>query len=90
MRERANQLDVFHCTPSRGGHGRRAAVDMFRGVFFSVGEISCFFFSFCLVRTHTAYCKYEAILPYLPFYYYRGAYRVPLFNLSVCDIRRFY
>ena len=31
----ATAWDVFHCTPSRGGRGRRAAVDIFRGVFFS-------------------------------------------------------
>ena len=30
----ATEWDVFHCTPSRGGRGRRAAVDIFRGVFF--------------------------------------------------------
>ena len=30
----ANEWDVFHCTPSRGGRGRRAAGDIFRGVFF--------------------------------------------------------
>ena len=33
---------------------------------------------------HTAYRKYEAALPQLPLYYYRGAYRVPLFNQPVC------
>ena len=57
----ANAWDVFHCTPSRGGRGRRAAVDLFRGVFCLVfGWISCFFCSFSLLRTHTACCKYEA------------------------------
>ena len=30
----ATEWDVFHCTPSRGGRGRQAAVDLFRGVFF--------------------------------------------------------
>ena len=30
----ATEWDVLHCTPSRGGRGRRAAVDIFRGVFF--------------------------------------------------------
>ena len=30
----ANAWDVFRRTPSRGGPGRRAAVDLFRGVFF--------------------------------------------------------
>ena len=29
----ANPWDVFHRTQSRGGRGRRAAVDLFRGVF---------------------------------------------------------
>ena len=27
-----------------------------------------FFFSFSLLRTHTAYCKYEATLPHVPLY----------------------
>ena len=39
-----------------------------------------FFFRFFFLRTHTACCKYEAPLPHLPLYQYRGAYRVPLFN----------
>ena len=30
----ATEWNVFHCMPSRGGRGRRAAVDIFRGVFF--------------------------------------------------------
>ena len=34
MRVRANAWDVFCRTPSRGVRGRRAAVDLFRGVFF--------------------------------------------------------
>ena len=38
------------------------------------------FFTFSLLRTHTAYCKYESTLPHVPLYYYRGAYRVPLFH----------
>ena len=29
----ANAWDAFRRTPSRGGRGRRAAVDLFRGVF---------------------------------------------------------
>ena len=29
----ANAWDVFRRTPSRGGRGRRAAADLFRGVF---------------------------------------------------------
>ena len=71
---------MVHCTPPRGGRGRRPAVDILRGVF---GGIP-FFFSFSLLRTHTAYCKYEATLPRVPLYWYRGAYRGPLFKWSVC------
>ena len=48
--------------------GRRAAVDIFRGVFFSVWWDFVFFFPFSLLRTHTAYCKYEATLPHVPLY----------------------
>ena len=55
----ATEWDVFHCTPSRGGCGRRAAVDILRGVFLVFGGISCFF-SFSLLRTHTADSKYDA------------------------------
>ena len=64
----ATEWDVFPCTPSRGGRGRRAAVDIFRGVFFLVSGGISFFFSFSLLRTHTAYCKYEATLPHVPLY----------------------
>ena len=42
----ATAWDVFHCTPSRGGRGRRAAVDIFRGVFFSCLVGFHFFFRF--------------------------------------------
>ena len=41
-------------------------------------------FGFIFLRTHMACCKCEAALPHLPLYEYRGAYRAPLFNLSVC------
>ena len=61
------EWDVFHCTPSRGCRGRRAAVDIFRGVFFSV-RWDIVFFSFSLLRTNTAYCKYEATLRHVPLY----------------------
>ena len=37
----ANAWDVFNCTPSRGGRGRRAAVDFV--VCFGCGEILFFF-----------------------------------------------
>ena len=63
----ATEWDVFHCTPSRDGRGRRADVDIFRGVFFSVWW-DFVFFSLSLLRTHTAYCKYEATLPHVPLY----------------------
>ena len=43
-----------------------------------------FFFDFIFLRTHTACCKYEATLHYLHLCWYRVAYRVPLFTLSVC------
>ena len=41
----ATEWDVFYRAPSRGGRGRRAAVDIFRGVFFQclVGFRSFFF-----------------------------------------------
>ena len=52
VRERANQLDVFHCTPSRGGHGRRAAVDIFRGVCLVFRGIPFFFFVFFTSNAH--------------------------------------
>ena len=37
-------------------------------VFLVFCGISCFSSSFCLLRTHTAYCKYEATLPHEPLY----------------------
>ena len=43
-------------------------VDIFRGVVFNVWWDFVFFFSFSLLRTHTAYCKYEATLPHVPLY----------------------
>ena len=39
------EWNVFHCTPSRGGRSRRAAVDIFRGVLFSVWWDFVFFTS---------------------------------------------
>ena len=59
MRVWATEWDVFHYTPSRGGRGRRAAVDIFRGVFF-LCLVGVRFFFVSLLRTHTTYCKYEA------------------------------
>ena len=45
----ANEWDVFHCTPSRGGRGRRDAVDIFCGVCFLVSGGISFFISFSLI-----------------------------------------
>ena len=50
---------MFRRAPSRGGRGRRAAVDLV--VCFGCGGISRFFVCF-LLRTHAACCKYEAAL----------------------------
>ena len=36
--------------------------------FFSVWWDVVFFFSFSLLGTHTAYCKYEVTLPHVPLY----------------------
>ena len=47
--------DVFHRTPSRGGRGRRAAVDFV--VWLECGGSSCFCFVVFL-RTHTTCGKY--------------------------------
>ena len=50
----ATEWDVFHCTPSRGGRGRRAAVDIFRGVLLLVSSgISFFFFVFFTSNAHS-------------------------------------
>ena len=64
----ANACDVFRRAPSRGGHGRRAAVDVV--VCFGWGGFFFIFFIFIFVfsRTHTACCKYEAALPHLTLY----------------------
>ena len=59
--------DVFHRAPSRGGRGRRVAVDFV--VCFGWGVLFQFFFQYIFfLRTHTACCKYEAALPHLPLY----------------------
>ena len=79
----ANAWDVFRRTPSRGGRGRRAAVDFVVcfgwGDFFR-GFIFIFDFIFFLERTRPTASKCEVAFPHLLIYYYRGAYRVPLFN----------
>ena len=48
----AIEWDVFHCTPSRSGRGRRAAVDIFRGVFFQCLVGFRFFFVFFTSQAH--------------------------------------
>ena len=49
----ATEWDLLTCTPSRGGLGRRAAMDIFRGVWFLVsGEISFFLRSFFTSNAH--------------------------------------
>ena len=50
----ATEWDVFHCTPSRGGRGRRAAVDIFRGLvfFFCVWWEFVFFVVFFSSNAH--------------------------------------
>ena len=68
VRVRATEWDVFRCTPSRGGRGRWAAVDIFRGVFFERLVGFPFFTRVFFLLTHTAYCKYEATLPHVPLY----------------------
>ena len=63
----AGGYGCFRRTPSRGGGGRRAAVDFV--VCFGWADFFRFFlrfFSFVFLRTHTAYCKYEATLPHVP------------------------
>ena len=62
------RMGCVHCPSPRGGRGRRAAVDIFRGVFFSVWWDFVRFFSFSSLLTHPAYCKYETSLPHVPFY----------------------
>ena len=74
--------------PSRVARGRRAAVDFSLCVLGS-GGFSRVFYRLFFFRTHTACCKYEAALHHLPLYWYRGAYRVPLFNYSVSLIETF-
>ena len=48
----ATEWDVFHCTPSRGGRGRRAAVDIFRDVFFQCLVGFRVFFVFSTSNAH--------------------------------------
>ena len=63
----ANAWDVFRRTPSRGGRGRRAAVDLFRGVYCVFGGISCFFFFvFVTLSAHGPLQVYEPLLLHFP------------------------
>ena len=70
----ANAWDVFPRMSSRVGRGRRDAVDFVvfwvGRIFFRVFFFEFFFPTFFSLRTHTACCKYEATLPYLPLYKY--------------------
>ena len=65
----ANERDVFPCTPSRGGRCRRAAVDIFHGVFFQclVG-FRVFFFVFFTSNAHGLLQVRGHLLPHLPLY----------------------
>ena len=67
MRVWATEWDVFHCTPSPGGRGRRAAVDIFRGVpVFFLCLVRFRFFSFSLLeRTRPTASTREPCLRYL-------------------------
>ena len=60
----ANALGLFARAPSRGGRGRRAAVNIVvcleRGVFICVFLCVCLCVFFFLNQTHTDYYKYEA------------------------------
>ena len=63
----ATEWGVFHCPPSRGGRGRRAAVDIFRGVVFSVWWDFVRFFLF-FPSNAPGLCRYETTLPHVPVY----------------------
>ena len=78
---------MFRRAPSRGGRGRQAALDFV--VCFGWGDffrafIFIFDFIFFLERARPTASKCEVAFPHLLIYYYRGAYRVPLLNESVC------
>ena len=55
---------TYFVTPSRGGRDRRPTVDFV--VCFGWGGFFRVLFSFFILRTHTACCKYDAPLPHLP------------------------
>ena len=66
LRVWATERYVLHCTPSRGGRGRRAAVDIFRGVFFSCLVGFRFFFRFLYFeRTRPTASTRQPCLMYL-------------------------
>ena len=61
----ATEWDVFHYTLTRGGRGRRAAVDIFRGVVF-LCLVGCFFFWFLsFERTRPTASTRQPCLMYL-------------------------
>ena len=83
----ASALDVFRRPPSRGGRGRRSAVDS--GCVLGAAGFRVFFSAllFFFLRTHTACCKYEAAMPHhLPLYLYLS---VPLSGAQENEACRF-
>ena len=62
----ATEWDVFDCTPSRGGRGRRATVDIFHGVFFQCLVVFRVFFRFLYFeRTRPTASTRQPCLMYL-------------------------
>ena len=81
----ANAWDMFRWTPSRAFRGRRAVVHYV--VCLCVWP-EFIFVRICLLRTHTACCKYDVAFLDLPQLMKRVRFRVPLFRsfvgLHVC------
>ena len=86
---------VSPCTPSRGGRGRRAAVDFFRGVFWVRRDFFVFFSRFLFFeRTRPIAGTRPSCLMYLSTstgvrtgcHYLMGL----SVRLCMCNIRRFY
>ena len=67
VRAWATEWDVFHCV-SKWSRSPGCCGYISWCVFLVSGGISFFFLSFSLLRTHTAYRKYEATLPHVPLY----------------------
>ena len=81
----ANAWDVVSRTPSRGGRGRRDAMDFM--VRFGWGGFFCFLFFFRFFfsssNTHGVLQVGGRLASFISLLV-PGAYRVPLFSLSVC------